>query len=238
MMRRLTVATMLALAPASAFAQAGDGGRAKATTAEKAMKDGIDPARLAAARPVIDKLWPLGTYRKMMDRTLDMMLDGMLASMFNMKASDLARIGGAESEDADKLGDASMKDMAKANDPHFEERMKITMTVMMKEMGDLMTDVEPQVRDAMSAAYARRFTLEQLADIHRFFSTPTGGIYASESLLLMTDPEMMKAMQAFTPELMKAMPGIMKKVQVETAHLPPPPKPPGAQPADDDSSEN
>lgn len=224
-MRRFVLALSLASLPAAALAQNAVPDARKESAAPAAAKDKPDPARLAAARPVIDKLWPLGTYRKMMDRTLDMMLDGMLAGMFDMKASDIAAMGGAEAKAAEKLGDTSLRELARANDPHFDERMRISMTVMMREMGGLMTAVEPQVREAMSAAYARRFTLAQLGDIDRFFSTPTGRIYASESLMLMTDPEMMKAMQAFTPELMKAMPAIMQKVQAATAHLPPPPKP-------------
>ncbi|WBY06823.1 hypothetical protein PIB19_15095 [Sphingomonas sp. 7/4-4] len=38
------------------------------------------------------------------------------------------------------------------------------------------------------------------------------------------DPEMMQEMSAATPEIMRAMPAIMQRVEKETAHLPPPPK--------------
>lgn len=223
-MRRLVLALALATLPLPVSAQNGVTEQRKDSTADDIAKDKADPARLAAARPVIDKLWPLGTYKKMMDRTLDAMMDSMLASMFDMKASDLAAMGGANASEARKLGDASLNDLARAGDPHFEERMRITMQVMMGEMTTLMTKVEPDVRQAMATAYARRFTLAQLGDIDRFFATPTGRIYAGESLLLMSDPEMIKAMQAFTPELMKAMPGIIEKTKQATAHLPLPPK--------------
>ena len=59
----------------------------------------------------------------------------------------------------------------------------------------------------------------------RGFATPVGGRYASDSMLLAMEPEMVSAMTKFVPDFMKAMPGIMKKVEKATAHLPPPPKP-------------
>ena len=45
----------------------------------------LDPARLAAARPVIDALWPLGTYRRIMQGTMSKMMDGMMNQMFAMR---------------------------------------------------------------------------------------------------------------------------------------------------------
>jgi hypothetical protein len=39
------------------------------------------------------------------------------------------------------------------------------------------------------------------------------------------DPEMMREMSAATPEIMRAMPAIIKRLEKETAHLPQLPKP-------------
>ncbi len=58
-----------------------------------------------------------------------------------------------------------------------------------------------------------------------FFATPTGAAFAQDYLLTFMDPEMVQEMSAATPEMMRVMPAIMKRVEKETAHLPPPTKP-------------
>ncbi len=47
-----------------------------------------DSVRLQAATRVVDRLWPSGTYRRMMDGTLNQVMDQVTQSMFGMKASD------------------------------------------------------------------------------------------------------------------------------------------------------
>lgn len=214
----LVPALLSVAAPAGAQASAGKQG---VVPAEAAMPVPIDPARLAAARHVVDQVWPLGTYKRMMDKTLDAIMDSTMQSMFNMKLGDFSAAAGISPEQRAKLGEATMGEVMLKADPHYRERAQITMTVMMDEMVGLMTQVEPDVRDALSRAYARRFTETQLADLIRFFSTETGKVYAAESMMLFSDPEMMKAMQSFTPRLMQAMPSIMAKAQKATARLPP-----------------
>ena len=79
-------------------------------------------------------------------------------------------------------------------------------------------------REGMARAYARRFSLAELQDINRFFGSASGASFARQSFELMTDPELVKAMTAFMPEMMKEMPAIAEKLKAATAHLPPPPK--------------
>lgn len=222
-MRHLFIAAALLAAPVPALAQA-----SPAPAAEAAP----DAARVAAARPVIDRLWPLGTYRRMMDGTMSKMMDSMFESMFAMRAGDLMPEGAAK----DAAGDQSMGAMAQAGDPHFRERMKITTDVMFKEMLPLFDKFEPAIRDSLTTSYARRFTAAQLADMNAFFATPSGKAYAEQWMMSFVDPELMKNMSAFAPEMIKAMPEIMKKVEAATAHLPPPPKPAGDE-ADEESSD-
>jgi hypothetical protein len=181
----------------------------------------IDPARLAAARPVIDRLWPLGTYRRMMGGTMNKMMDQLMATMFDMRAADMV---GATGEDGKAVGDKSMGDVAAEKDPHFRERMKITMDTMMGEMLPIMERMEPTIRDSLSKVYAGRFTVAQLGEINAFFATPTGKAFADQAMTMFMDPQVMKSVQGFAPELIKAMPQIMTKVEKATAHLPPVPK--------------
>lgn len=181
----------------------------------------VDPLRLAAARPVIDRIWPLGTYARIMHGAMDQMMQSTMGSMYDMRADELGEMAGGDAKVSAALKGKTMGDLMKAEDPAYKERMKISMDVMMGEMTRIMSDVEPDVREAMAHAYARRFTVEQLGDLDHFFATPTGAAYASESVTLMMGPDMMQAMQAFAPRLMKQMPAIMAKVQEATKGLPP-----------------
>ena len=63
-------------------------------------------------------------------------------------------------------------------DPNFKERMDITMKVMFSEMGDLMSAMEPIVREALSKIYARKYSAQALADMNSFFATPSGTAFA------------------------------------------------------------
>jgi hypothetical protein len=183
-----------------------------------------DVTRHALAKRIVENLWPLGTYRRMMDGTMSKMIDGMMVSMFDMKASDMAQAIDPSGNAKTAISDKTMGQVAEAADPHFRERMKITMDTMMGEMIPIFEKFEPSIRDSLSNVYARDFTVEQLTDMDRFFETPTGKAYGKHWMMTFVDPEMMKNMQGFAPEFMKAMPNIMKKVEKATAHLPPPPK--------------
>jgi len=185
----------------------------------------VDPSRLAAARPVVEKIWPAGTYRRMMDGAITGMMQQMMDQMFDMPASDFARMGGASEAAAAATEGQSLGELASSVDPHFRERTRIATDVMFKEMIPLVEKLEPGIRDSLTAIYARKYSAEQLADLDRFFSTPTGTAFASDFMLTFVDPELVGQMQAFVPELVAAMPGIMSKINTATAHLPPPPKP-------------
>lgn len=215
--RLLAAALTLAATPTLAQTPAPD--RASEVTPAPVPALAPNPARLAAAKPVIDKLWPLGTYRRIMSGTMTQYLDAIIDTSFGLKVGDV-------DPDA-KAGDknATIGAAAEKADPHFRERFRIMTTTMFAEMQPLLDKIEPQLRDSLTTIYARKFTPEQLADMDRFFATPSGQAYAAESMTAFMDPEIMKGMQAFVPEFLQKMPDIMKKVEAATAHLPPPPKP-------------
>ncbi|WP_017671776.1 DUF2059 domain-containing protein [Blastomonas sp. AAP53] len=217
---------LAALAPTPAVAQA-----EPAATLEPGDQAPVDPARLAAARPVVEKLWPLGTYRRMMDSVMNGMMQQVMNQMFDMRAGDFAKAAGASEGDADATGDKTLGELASEADPHFRERTRIATDVMMREMIPLVEKLEPGIRDALATVYARKFSAEQLADMDRFFATPSGQAFAAEFMMTFVNPELMGQMQSFVPELMAAMPAIAAKVEAATAHLPPPLKPGGAGPS-------
>jgi hypothetical protein len=174
-----------------------------------------DPARLAVAQKVVAKLVPEGVYLRMMRDAYPQMMDAMIAQMSGISADQLGEEGKGK----------TLEQAAAEKDPAFRERMKIMTRVMGEEMGKVMDKLEPRVRTAVGKAFARRFTLQQLTDMDAFFSTPSGAAFAKDYLLTFMDPEMMQEMSAAAPEMMRAMPAIMERVEKETAHLPPVPKP-------------
>jgi hypothetical protein len=99
--------------------------------------------------------------------------------------------------------------------------MDITMKVMFAEMGTLMTEMEPAIRNALSSIYAKKYSARELTDMNSFFATPSGATFASNFMATFTDKEMMQASFGMMPKVMEAMPAIMKKVEAATAHLPP-----------------
>lgn len=201
MIRLALTATLIAApVPAQAQAQAPTGAA-------------IDPARLVAAEKVVAALVPQGIYARIMRDQFPRMMDMMMARMSGMSPADIG-----------EAGDGTLGDKMRAQDPHLEERTRIMNKVMGEELATLFGTLEPRVRAGMSRAYARKFTAAQLADMQRFFATPSGTAFANEYIALFADPELVGEMAAAAPQMMRAMPAIMKKVQAATAHLPPPPK--------------
>ena len=176
----------------------------------------IDPARLAAAERLATALVPSGTYLRMMRGQFPTMADAMMGQMMGMTATALSKEG---AEDDLRRGEA----IAKA-DPHFRERMTIMSRVMAEEMSVVFDKIERRLRVALSRAFGRKFTTAQSTELADFFGTPTGKAFSDEYLATFMEPEVMQELVTAIPELMKAMPAIMAKVEMATAHLPPRPK--------------
>lgn len=215
MKRFFLLAAVIAAAPAAA--QVGPPAAPSAAEAQP-----IEPQRLAAAAAVVQYLWPLGTFERIMRGPADQIME----SMFDMRLSDFVPVPAEDGKTKPPEADMTLREMMAAGDPHFEERMKITNRIIMDEAGPILSRVEPAVQAGLSRAYARKFTVEQLVEMRRFFATPAGGAFARESMLLAMDPEIMTAMAGVIPEAMKEMPRVSLKLQEATAHLPPPPEPP------------
>lgn len=213
----ITVSSLALALSVPATAQDADG----ASETAGAEPAAIDPIRLEAAKSTVDYLFPLGTYERMMRGTMDQLMDSMLSSLGTMSMGDLAGAGGVSKDDIPEgEGEKTLADISREADPDFDERMKISTRVMMNEMVDLMTTMEPAIREALTTIYARKFTVVQLKEMNSFFATDTGSTFAQDYMMVFVDPEMMQAMMKMVPEMMQAMPNIMKKVEEATAHLP------------------
>ncbi len=181
----------------------------------------IDAERLAAAQTVAGKLFPDGTYTRMMS-SMDGLMDSVMGQVMDMPMSDLVRMAGIPDAEIKSMPKSSMKQMMAIMDPAFEKRTSTVMRVMMAEMGRIMTPLEPGMREGLAQSYAKRFSVTELAELNRFFATPTGGAFASESMLLMMDPAVMNKMMEFLPALTREMPAIVQKLTSATADLPKP----------------
>jgi hypothetical protein len=179
-------------------------------------------ADLALGRDIAAKLVPDGIYQKLMDGMMSKMMGGMTDQMTAMPLAPFLRAAGMAPADTAKLGQATIKQIMDIVDPAYQQRMQIMMPTMMQEMGKVMTQFEPQMREGLAEAYAVHFTSAQLADIDHFFNTPSGNAFAAQNMTIATDPAVMQKMQAFMPKLFEAMPAIMQKVMAATAGLPKP----------------
>ena len=183
-----------------------------------------DPGRVAVAQRVAAKLMPAGVYRVMMKSVFDQITNGMMTQMLDLPMRDLVKMGGISEAEAAKIGPATSRQIMAIVDPAFDQRMQITMRVMMGEMTELLATLEPDYRAGLADGLAAGFSAAQLEELERFFATPTGSAYAGQSMLLYANPAMMQRMQAMMPKIMEAMPRIISKTAAATAGLPAPTK--------------
>lgn len=209
-----------ALAIAAALALAS--GTASAQTAPRPVAAPIEPARLAAAQRVVGRLLPDGTYKRMMGANFTTLMDSMAESMGSMPIQSLMRMSGIGAEEAATLGSGTIQQVMAIYDPYWNQRLKRSTDAMMEGMTEVMTSMEPALRDGLTRAYAREFTAAELVEMDRFFATPAGARYADKSMQLFMDPEMIKGMTAMVPEMTRRMPDMMAKAQAAVADLPKP----------------
>ena len=126
-----------------------------------------DPARLAAARELIDVLMPPETRVRM--------IEGMIAPMLGNLQQGMAQ--------------SPMFSSAMAQDPQMQTQFAAFMDRQQTRTMTLMRDGLPSMVDAMARAYARRFDVAQCRDIKAFFATPSGRAYMQQSLTIMADPD-------------------------------------------------
>ncbi len=127
----------------------------------------IEPARLAAARRVVETVFPAAQREQMMTAMVGSMNKAMLGSL--MQQPDIARM--IEKEPRAR--------------PVFERFMQRQQNKTAATMKDNL----PGMVDAMANAYARRFTEAQLKEMQSFFETPTGRVYIAQSMTIMSDPD-------------------------------------------------
>ena len=224
------IAVTLMAAPSLGTAQPKPTPGPSEATAASDVDTTADPARLAAAQALVDQIAPPGFYARMMDQSfkgvMSTMANQMIDNMGQMSLRDVVAMAGVKPEAVAKLGKGSLGEIMAIMDPNFKARTAAFLDEMAPMVTKMATDLEPDFRDGLTQAYARRFTLDQLNDINRFFSTPSGAVYAANAMLITNDPMVLGKMTSNLPKmlqgLMQQMPEVMKRAQAKTAALPPP----------------
>lgn len=176
-------------------------------------------ARLPAAQSIVGVMMPDGFYGKIMADTMGPMFSSIF-SMFGGPEMIVPTKFSLSAEQSESLSEDQMAEIAGIVDPAYESRAGAISDAMNASMADAFTVLEAPMRDGLSRAYAARFNDAQLADIATFFATPTGSAYASESMALFSDPQVMQSMMGAMPAIMGSFGGMEQTMEEAMASLP------------------
>ncbi|BBF68721.1 DUF2059 domain-containing protein [Sphingobium sp. 3R8] len=190
--------------------------------APAATVEAVDPALLAKAKPIAAVILPDGTMEKMMGPMMQKMMGPMMDGMTKMPIREFLKVGGLDPEQADKLGEGTIEEMMAIIDPNFRKRMDVVVNSMMPAIGRFMGRYEPDMREGMAEAFASRYNSAELDQIGAFFKTPIGAKFGAGFMELAADPHYIGRLQKVMPEMMQAMPEIMKSSAAELEKLPKP----------------
>jgi hypothetical protein len=170
-----TLAIVAALMPLPAIAQ---------TSAPAAPVNApVDPVRLVEARKLIEDILPPQKRDAMVDGIVRPMMANMRDAM--MRSPDMTELF--------KHHPAMRDQMLQFLDGETERSLGIAHKTL------------PALFDAMAIAYARQFTLDQLADMQRFFTSPTGRVYIERVPAVMSDPAITAAQRVMMDKSFEGM---------------------------------
>jgi hypothetical protein len=191
MIRKLIAAALLASTASAGMAQTPPAPTTAAAPPAAAAAP-ADPARLAAARRLVDAAVPR-----------DMLEQAMLA--------------GIRSAAEQQSGNAA----SARRDPHHAERARIEQRVMEEEMARLVGEIDPGLRAIFANFYARSLSAAELGETADFYTSPLGRRFSEGALKAAIDPEYQKSMEALNPVLTGAMVGAEQRFAAAMASLPP-----------------
>lgn len=161
----------------------------------------IEPARLTLAQKTMSALVPAGSLEKMIDNLYGKMFKTIMGEFGGQSDLMLSIKTGVESDKIATLDEATKAKVADLFDPHRKEREDQITKVIKPLISEVLSDMEPPMREGLAKAYARKFTAAQLTDLNGFLATPTGALYANEWMALQADPEVMVSVIKAVPPL-------------------------------------
>lgn len=124
-------------------------------------------ARIAKARTIVERTMPAEQRDKMFGQVIDGMMTNMIAGMMQGDP-DLAKSLESNTKAAKLLAG-------------FIDRQKDLALADLKETG-------PEMVEAIASAYAKRFTVAELAEVEAFVATPTGVRFFQAGTQIFSDP--------------------------------------------------
>ncbi len=161
----------------------------------------IPPAQLTLAKKTTGALVPAGSLEKMMDNLYGKLFRGFLGEFGGVSDLMLSYKTGVESEKIAALDQPTRDKIADIFDPQRKAREEQIMANVKPIMSEVLRDLETPMRDGMAAAFARKFSADQLTQMNAFFATPAGSAYANEWMALQADPEVMLAIIRSVPPM-------------------------------------
>jgi hypothetical protein len=161
----------------------------------------IPPAQLALAKKTTGALVPAGSLEKMMDNLYGKLFRGFLGEFGGVSDLMLSYKTGVESEKIAALDQPTRDKIADIFDPQRKAREEQIMANVKPIVSEVLRDLETPMRDGMAAAFARKFSADQLTQMNAFFATPAGSAYANEWMALQADPEVMLAIIRSVPPM-------------------------------------
>lgn len=128
------------------------------------------PDRLAASRQLIETLYPASEREAFFESMIAPMMENMVKGL---------RANPEITKAFETLPESR---------PIFDRYIADVRAISMQNMKDSL----PAQMDAFTRAYARQFSVEQLQELTRFFSTPTGRAYLVKVPAVVNDPDVAK----------------------------------------------
>ena len=150
-------------------------------------------ARLPLARELMQTMMPDGAMAEMFDGIMDSFGGALLDDMMPDVDTAFMEVTSYTPEDLD-MTEAQAEQVLAIVDPAWRARYEATSELTRTMAADMMTSMEPVIREAMSEVYAVYFTEAQLRDIQAFYNTETGSYFARQSIKMSSDPRIMAAM--------------------------------------------
>jgi hypothetical protein len=173
-----------------------------------------DAARLASARRAVEMLWPAGPMRRPFD---------MLPVFEALLAMRIGDFGFAIPPRSGVDPDATVMEIVTGFDPHFGQRLPVLARFVGEEYARVTAAMEPGWRILIAEAYAREFSVAELDEVTRFFSTPAGRRLVQESYRAIEDPQLVRGIALLVPRVVTQIPAVQQRIDRATAHLPQPP---------------
>lgn len=177
-------------------------------------------ARLPKSSQVVATIMPDGFYAKIMAKTIESTMEPLISMLSGTDMVLSSRLD-VDPDTLETLSEDQKTELARLLDPAFDERAAAMFAGMTGGMSGMFNQMEPPMREGLSRAYAVRFTEAQLDDIAAFFATPTGSVYATESMALFADPQVMSATMQALPTMMGSFTDMGKTMEEAMAKLPP-----------------